>query len=66
MELRRSPGYGEIGDEGFKKVFAAAKESRQPITDYAIEQDAAPTGFESAQMGWDLLHGMEYDYRCKR
>jgi sugar phosphate isomerase/epimerase len=60
------PGYGEIGEEGFKRVFAAAKESRQPITDYAIEQDAAPTGFETAQMGWDLLHGLEYEYRCKR
>jgi sugar phosphate isomerase/epimerase len=60
------PGYGEIGPEGFQRVFAAAKESRQPITDYAIEQDAAPTGFEAAQMGWDLLHSMEYTYRCKK
>ena len=32
------PGYGEIGAEGFKKVFAAAKESRQPITDYAMNK----------------------------
>jgi sugar phosphate isomerase/epimerase len=60
------PGYGDIGPEGFERIFAAAKESRQPIVDYAVEQDAAPTGFESAQMGWDLLHGMEYSYRCKK
>jgi sugar phosphate isomerase/epimerase len=59
------PGYGEIGAEGFARIFGAAKETRQPINDFIVEQDAAPTGFESAQMGWDLLHGMEYTYKCK-
>jgi sugar phosphate isomerase/epimerase len=59
------PGTGEIGADGFRRMFAAAKESRQPgLTELIIEQDAAATGLEAAKLGWDMLHGMEYSYKC--
>ncbi|HYZ92387.1 MAG TPA: TIM barrel protein [Actinomycetota bacterium] len=59
------PGTGEIGPDGFRRMFGAAKESKQPgLTELIIEQDAAATGLEAAKLGWDMLHGMEYSYKC--
>jgi sugar phosphate isomerase/epimerase len=61
------PGYGEIGKEGFAQVFGAAKETHQGVTEYHVESDSSiATCFDSAQTGWDLLHGMEYSYKCNR
>jgi sugar phosphate isomerase/epimerase len=62
-----TPGTGEIGAKGFQRIFAAAKESRQNITEFHIENDSAiVTCLDTAQAGWDLLHGMRYRYRCRR
>ncbi|MFT5223776.1 MAG: sugar phosphate isomerase/epimerase [Glaciecola sp.] len=45
------PGQGLID---FNRIFESAV-STQKIEQYIIEHDFAPTGFESAQLGWDLL-----------
>lgn len=50
------PGLGVID---FNRIFEAAARTQQ-IQQYIIEQDAAPSGFESAQLGWDLLDDAEF------
>ncbi|HWL65201.1 MAG TPA: TIM barrel protein [Actinomycetota bacterium] len=61
------PGTGEIGAEGFAKIFGAAKETRQNITEFHVESDSSVvTCYDTAQLGWDLLHDMEYSYNCSK
>lgn len=61
------PGYGEIGKEGFARVFGVAKETKQGITEYHVECDSSiVTCFDTAKTGWDMLHGMEYSYNCRK
>jgi sugar phosphate isomerase/epimerase len=58
------PGRGEIGKEGFAKIFGTAKETRQPITDYLIEDDTAVATCADAELaGYQLLHGMQYTWQ---
>jgi len=57
------PGYGEIGKEGFAKIFGTAKESKQPIKAYLIEDDTAvATCVDAGFTGYQMLHGMTYTY----
>jgi len=57
------PGYGEIGKEGFAAIFGTAKETKQPIRSYLIEDDTAVATCVDAELtGWQLLHGMSYTY----
>ncbi|MFN2538732.1 MAG: sugar phosphate isomerase/epimerase family protein [Mycobacteriales bacterium] len=59
------PGQGEIGKEGFAKIFGTAKETRQPITDYLIEDDTALVTCADAELtGYQLLHGMTYTWQA--
>jgi sugar phosphate isomerase/epimerase len=58
------PGYGEIGKEGFAKIFGTAKETRQPIRSYLIEDDTAvATCLDAELTGYQMLHGMTYTYQ---
>jgi sugar phosphate isomerase/epimerase len=57
------PGAGMVD---FRSVFAAAKESRQPIDSFLIENDASiATCFDAAVAGYELLHGMTYPHKCR-
>lgn len=54
-----------LGEVNFEKVFAAAKETRQPIVEYIVESDSSIlTCADTAKLGYDLLKDMEYEYRC--
>jgi sugar phosphate isomerase/epimerase len=58
------PGYGEIGKEGFARIFGTAKETRQPIKGYLIEDDTAvATCVDAEYTGYQMLHGMTYTYQ---
>jgi sugar phosphate isomerase/epimerase len=50
------PGQGLID---FNRIFEAAARTQQ-IDQYIIEQDASPVGFDTAQLGWDLLAAAEF------
>lgn len=55
------PGTGEIGKAGFQAIFATAKETRQPIRAYHIEDDTAVATCVDAELtGYNMLHGMTY------
>jgi sugar phosphate isomerase/epimerase len=57
------PGLGEIGKEGFARVFGTARETRQPIRAYHIEDDTAVlTCVDAGVTGYQMLHGMTYTY----
>ena len=58
------PGFGEIGKEGFAKIFGTAKETKQPIRSYLIEDDTAVlTCVDAGVTGYQMLHGMTYTYQ---
>ncbi|MDX1510447.1 MAG: sugar phosphate isomerase/epimerase [Nitriliruptorales bacterium] len=59
MNEAGQPTYPGLGLIDFNRIFEAAA-ATQTIEQYIIEQDAAPTGFESAQLGWDLLENAEF------
>ncbi len=56
------PGLGEVD---FAAVFAAAKETRQPVKEFIVESDTSiVTCVDTAKLGYDLLSNMEYSYKC--
>jgi sugar phosphate isomerase/epimerase len=57
------PGAGMVD---FRSVFAAAKESRQPIDSFLVENDGSVAScFDAAVAGYELLSGMEYEHACR-
>ena len=55
------PGTGEIGKAGFQALFATAKQTRQPIRAYHIEDDTAvATCVDAEYTGYQMLHGMTF------
>lgn len=59
MTQSGQPTFPGLGVIDFNRIFEAAARTQQ-IEQYIIEQDAAPSGFESAKLGWDLLENAEF------
>lgn len=57
------PGAGMVD---FRAVFTAAKDSRQPIESFLVENDTSiATCLDAAVAGYQMLHGMQYPHACQ-